>query len=231
MNYVTNYYKNLSEQLQEKVNVLNYKLKLLTEGEGWEEAENTVEPPPSSPRIPPLLNDNKPVTVTPQGTPHDESQPLPDGWQGPHRGGSGPKWKQWVRQNGHWHTSNPYPFGTPAWYQWEWSWYEVVGNGGATPGLDKTSDKIRQTLPRALPRVSGSNIQWHELAQMTRDQEEGLERFKHIDPSSRDDSNPEWVAFKKWLLERGGRWHTQNPNPYGSDHFYIWEHNQWYRQW
>jgi hypothetical protein len=31
MNYVTNYYKNLSEQLQEKVNVLQYKVKQLNE--------------------------------------------------------------------------------------------------------------------------------------------------------------------------------------------------------
>ena len=34
MNYVTNYYKNLSEQLQEKVNVLNYKLRQLNEMTG-----------------------------------------------------------------------------------------------------------------------------------------------------------------------------------------------------
>ena len=34
MNHLTNYYKNLSEQLQEKVNILNYKLRQLNEMRG-----------------------------------------------------------------------------------------------------------------------------------------------------------------------------------------------------
>jgi len=47
MNYLTNYYKNLSEQLQERVNVLQYKLQYLNE-----KIDRSVPPPPELLRNP-----------------------------------------------------------------------------------------------------------------------------------------------------------------------------------
>jgi len=52
MDYITNYYKNLSEQLQEKVNILNNNLKYLIEME----APIPTEGNPSNPYMIPIRN-------------------------------------------------------------------------------------------------------------------------------------------------------------------------------
>jgi hypothetical protein len=59
MNYLTNYYKNLSEQLQNKVNILNNNLKYLTEMEAPIPAEGNPSNPYNIPiRNPKLENPN-----------------------------------------------------------------------------------------------------------------------------------------------------------------------------
>lgn len=69
MNYVTNYYKNLSEQLQERVNVLQYRLKQLNE-------DNTPTASPSG--IPPTGIDPRmfdPKLAPPLGLPYNLPRP------------------------------------------------------------------------------------------------------------------------------------------------------------
>jgi hypothetical protein len=224
MNYITNYYKNLSEQLQEKVNVLNYKLRQLNE----ESSTEYEDPAEDSNRIPTsartasfsgdrAINDN-PVTAKPPGSPANPGD-LPIGWPRAHQGGPGPIWRKWVNQDGHWHADNPYRYGTPEWYKWEWSWYDVVGNGGAEPGTTKASDKIRQNIPKVKGNTDNPGS---SLYRYTKDQLDGVNRFSDLRPPYLA-SNPKYIEFKKWLLARPGRWHTANPNEYGSDNFYEWE--------
>jgi len=64
MNYLTNYYKNLSEQLQQRVDILSNRIRLLSEDAGDSEAGDPVEntenpwmtpewaPPEFNPRLP-----------------------------------------------------------------------------------------------------------------------------------------------------------------------------------
>jgi len=68
MNYLTNYYKNLSEQLQEKVNVLHYRLRQLNEVA--EPPENKPKPPePNTPNADPV---QEPVQPAPRRPMTDE---------------------------------------------------------------------------------------------------------------------------------------------------------------
>lgn len=66
MNYLTNYYKNLSEQLQEQVNILSQKVRLLIESDTYagDAQETPGEAPGANPWIepdwhPPELNPNQ----------------------------------------------------------------------------------------------------------------------------------------------------------------------------
>ena len=75
MNYVTNYYKNLSEQLQEKVNVLQHKLQCLNEGDA--PIANPSGIPPTG--IDPGMFDPKlkpPFEYYPLDTPNVVNDPL-----------------------------------------------------------------------------------------------------------------------------------------------------------
>jgi len=89
MNYLTNYYKNLSEQLQAKVNILSQKVRLLSENDTYSgEAEEDTENPWMVPEwTPPEFNPGLPRSpVRPpnqqeweRDNPYPNSNNYPDG--------------------------------------------------------------------------------------------------------------------------------------------------------
>ena len=92
MNYLTNYYKNLSEQLQNKVNRLSSELKLLNETDTpteWPYQQEGFrpyyknpyrEPPPNPDRLPaPLFPEPRPLYHFPVWF---KDGPPPKGWDG-----------------------------------------------------------------------------------------------------------------------------------------------------
>jgi len=110
MNYLTNYYKNLSEQLQEKVNVLQYKLRRFHQLN--EDMTNTVTPvaqvsPPYhgidpgmfDPRLAPKYEDRPvPPRTPPAGTPTEQPPSNPqDGTIWHDAGGN-----TWIWRNNGW---------------------------------------------------------------------------------------------------------------------------------
>jgi hypothetical protein len=89
MNYLTNYYKNLSEQLQNKVNNLQ---KLLIEQDTLDRSNNDVgDDAPGEATPLPGSNEDSPFRNMPSDT---DSQEL---------------WQQWMREMWEWYT-NRYPF-------------------------------------------------------------------------------------------------------------------------
>jgi len=85
MDYLTKYYKNLSEDLQFKVNFLSYRVKLLTEGDdagGAEESNPYMQPN----WVAPEFNPNQPTSPQPpQSSPgwsNSNPQPNPNNYPG-----------------------------------------------------------------------------------------------------------------------------------------------------
>jgi|LakMenEpi03Aug12_release.lakeMendotaPanAssembly.Ray.scaffolds.fasta_scaffold335385_1 hypothetical protein len=126
MNYVTNYYKNLSEQLSQRVNHLqNLIEEITTKGTFTGNKDGGKESPMSSGM---MYRSEKapPPPPPPAGRQPMQGDGLAPGYEKPHKQGPKSKeWREWVEKNGHWHSNNPHKFGTPAWYQWEWEYYEV----------------------------------------------------------------------------------------------------------
>ena len=116
MNHLTNLYKHKCEQLQEQINNLTRMLN---------EADASANPMASA----------NPV---PQNAPgYDQPFQRPDGqWQSPVQNPTNPsprgikppecqcsigsqQWREWIRYPGNWHYSNPHPFGTDIWEEYE----------------------------------------------------------------------------------------------------------------
>jgi hypothetical protein len=131
MDYLTNYYKNLSEQLQAKVNHLQ---RYLAEELGAESQETMGDDVFAG------VSGNKPSGQT-KGTPTEKDtgtkekyvnparakdpprtpKPVPHGQmppENPYKRGT-KEWRQWYYQPGHWSYDNPYPYGTKEWFKWE----------------------------------------------------------------------------------------------------------------
>lgn len=223
MNYVTNYYKNLSEQLQEKVNVLNYKLKLLTEDPFY--GDNELNDPDSG------LSQKRPVqTPPPSGgaggqEPREGPITIPNdiqpGYEEPHKGGPGMGWSEFIRSKGG-HKENPYPWGSKEWTIWEWNYYqrfgvekhpktkgwEMVINGGRMP--------FRKPAPSGAPPAITKDIQLGRVL---------ASNIKKPPPMTE-----EYRRFLEYLKGQDGRWHQGNPHLYGSPEWVIWEAEHYYTE-
>jgi hypothetical protein len=125
MDYLTNYYKNRCEQLQEHINKLEFMVEAAIAASAEaapvpasdvSPASAVVAPPSGPPQQEPGRKPNEPM----------QGDGLAPGYEKPHKKGPKSKeWQQWISQPGHWHKNNPHRFGTPQFYQWEWEYYEV----------------------------------------------------------------------------------------------------------
>ena len=123
MNYLTNYYKHRCEILQEKVNYLNHLLENVQSTMAPELDATMVQTPPQS-QPPSQTPPQKPRYMDPHpsnkdGMPGDGLAPgFKDKWKP-----TDDAWKEWIRQKGHYHQINPYPFGSEQWEAWEYEHY------------------------------------------------------------------------------------------------------------
>ncbi len=122
MDYLTNYYKNLSEQLSAKVNYLQNLVEEITTQGTFSGGKNfgmmpaEIQTMQQTEKVPP------PKQKQPPGGRGDG---LAEGYEKPHKKGpTSEEWKKWVSQPGRWHVLNPHPYGSPEFYQWEWDYYQ-----------------------------------------------------------------------------------------------------------
>ena len=119
MDYLTNYYKNQCEVLQSKFN----KLQMIIE---------SIAIQPTLFGEPEALGaedtNYSPQTIIPGGHPSNNQgggDGLRPGWEKPfEKGWNSDEWKKWISTPPNYHKTNPHKFGTPAFYKWEWEYYE-----------------------------------------------------------------------------------------------------------
>jgi hypothetical protein len=219
MNYITNYYKNLSEQLQEKVNVLNYKLRLLTEDPPFgddelSDPESPINVPRKPGQVPGGFGNQEPGEIVGPIKPNIEP-----GFEGPHKGGPGMEWSEWLRVNGG-HKENPNKWGTKEWVIWEWNYYQRFGvekhpiTKGGLMVINNLRMPFRKPAPSGAPPAVTKDIQ--------------LGRVLASNISKPPPMTEEYRRFLEYLKERDGRWHEGNPHLYGSPEWVIWEAEHYY---
>lgn len=131
MNYLTNYYKNLSEQLKVRYVELQRFLAEDMEYQGDVVSQPTDMmakggPRPSSPVPPTQQQEPGKQSEKPKNPPGGRGDGLSEGWKGPHeKGPTSKEWQEWIKKPGNWHSLNPHPYGSPEFYKWEWEYYET----------------------------------------------------------------------------------------------------------
>jgi hypothetical protein len=225
MNYITNYYKNLSEQLQEKVNVLNYKLRLLTEDPFYGD-DNIIDDPDH-----PLNTPRKPAGVPgglggfdgqePREAPVPVTPDIKPGYEQPHKGGPGMQWSDWIRSKGG-HKGNPHRYGSKEWTIWEWNYYQRFGveKHTKTKGWEGAISPLRMPFRRPGPRGAPPAV--------TKDIQLGRVLASNI--KKPPPMTEEYRRFLEYLKGQDGRWHEGNPHLYGSPEWVIWEAEHYYTE-
>lgn len=120
MDYVTQYYKNLSEQLSARVNYLQNLVEEMTSQGTFSGAKDSGKTTTGT------FTMQQTEKAPPPRKPGGRGDGLSQGYEGPH--GKGPKskeWRDWVGKPGNWHVLNPHKYGTPEFYQWEWDYYQT----------------------------------------------------------------------------------------------------------
>lgn len=143
MNYLTNYYKNLSEQLKVRYvelqrflaedmeyqgDVTSQPTNMMAKGGGRPPMPGPTPSnyPPTNPRPnkAPIQQPGK-QSEKPKNPPGGRGDGLSEGWKGPHeKGPTSKEWQEWIKQPGNWHKLNPHPYGSPQFYRWEWEYYQ-----------------------------------------------------------------------------------------------------------
>jgi hypothetical protein len=136
MNHLTNYYKNLSEQLTARY--VQLQRFLAEDMDGQDVVSRPTDmlskvgqvPPGPGPNYDPskVQTPKKPGGQSPDKPKHPSGgrgDGLSKGWEDPFKKGPNSKeWKEWARKPGNWHVLNPYNYDTPEFFQWEWEYYQ-----------------------------------------------------------------------------------------------------------
>jgi hypothetical protein len=117
MNYLTNYYKNKCEILEQRIHQLTRLVEM-------------AAPMPTELEMPTSMADNTQAPQTPPIRERDRGNggrdgELSPGYEGPHKKGPKSKeWRKWISNPANYHRSNPHKVGSDEFYQWEWEYYE-----------------------------------------------------------------------------------------------------------
>jgi len=113
MNYLTNYYKNKCEILEQRIHQLTRLVEMSA-------------PMPTELEMPAPMEADAQTPPAREGDRGNGGRPdgLSPGYNKPHeKGPKSKEWRQWISNPANYHKNNPHKVGSEEFYRWEWDYY------------------------------------------------------------------------------------------------------------
>jgi hypothetical protein len=172
MDYLTNYYKNLSEQLQNKVNMLSSQIKLLNEDDWWRDPQFNAPVPQERGVDPargiiPSIDDVNP----PESNPKRVTAPPPTRNPKPKKPESAEEPSEPGDPNEEW----DFHFIRDNWYRiWKDQWERLYGKDKFVDDMNKEFERMIQEMERIYKKTRG---QYGSRAPISKSWQKAVEHF------------------------------------------------------